>query len=109
MNPLHQLTRRPVKAAFGVLLLALAGAILCLSGGQYWAAAQTRAAVEENYTTVAVVTGGMQQLVTSGNIVMVDIGNTYQANAFCRSPPSETGASSAARPQWALSADTVRS
>ena len=71
MNPLHQLTRRPVKAAFGVLLLALAGAILCLSGGQYWAAAQTRAAVEENYTTVAVVTGGMQQLVTSGNIVMV--------------------------------------
>ena len=44
MNPLHQLTRRPVKAAFGVLLLALAGAILCLSGGQYWAAAQTRAA-----------------------------------------------------------------
>ena len=70
MNPLHQLTRRPVKAAFGVLLLALAGAILCLSGGQYWAAAQTRAAVEENYTTVAVVTGGMQQLVASGNIVM---------------------------------------
>ena len=45
MNPLHQLTRRPVKAAFGILLLALAGAILCLSGGQYWAAAQTRAAV----------------------------------------------------------------
>ena len=116
MNPLHQLTRRPVKAAFGVLLLALAGAILCLSGGQYWAAAQTRAAVEENYTTVAVVTGGMQQLVTSGNIVMVDIGNTYEANAFLQepaqqnwSPPSKTGASSAARPQWALSADTVRS
>lgn len=58
MNPLHQLTRRPVKAAFGILLLALAGAILCLSGGQYWAAAQTRAGVEATYTTVAVVTGG---------------------------------------------------
>ena len=86
MNPLHQLTRRPVKAAFGILLLALAGAILCLSGGQYWAAAQTRAAVEQNYTTVAVVTGGMQQLVTSGNIVMVDIGNTYEANAFLQKP-----------------------
>ena len=57
MNPLHQLTRRPVKAAFGVLLLALAGAILCLSGGQYWAAAQTRATVERTYTTVAVITG----------------------------------------------------
>ena len=89
MNPLHQLTRRPVKAAFGVLLLALAGAILCLSGGQYWAAAQTRAAVEENYTTVAVVTGGMQQLVTSGNIVMVDIGNTYEANAFLQEPAQQ--------------------
>ena len=25
MNPMHQLTRRPVKAAFGALLLALAG------------------------------------------------------------------------------------
>ena len=57
MNPMHQLTRRPVKAAFGVLLLALAGAILCLSGGQYWAAVQTRAAVEQTYTTVAVITG----------------------------------------------------
>ena len=86
MNPLHQLTRRPVKAAFGVLLLALAGAILCLSGGQYWAAAQTRAAVEENYTTVAVVTGGMQQLVASGGTVRVDIGATYEANAFLQKP-----------------------
>ena len=57
MNPLHQLTRRPVKAAFGVLMLALAGAILCLSGGQYWAAVQTRATVERTYTTVAVITG----------------------------------------------------
>ncbi|MFQ9053755.1 MAG: hypothetical protein ACLR5H_11950 [Oscillospiraceae bacterium] len=32
MNPMHQLTRRPVKAAFGALLLALAGVILALSG-----------------------------------------------------------------------------
>ena len=89
MNPLHQLTRRPVKAAFGVLLLALAGAILCLSGGQYWAAAQTRAAVEENYTTVAVVTGGMQQLVASGGTVRVDIGATYEANAFLQKPAQQ--------------------
>ena len=57
MNPVHQLTRRPVKAAFGALLLALAGVILALSGGQFWAAARTRAGVEETYTTVAVVTG----------------------------------------------------
>ena len=56
MNPMHQLTRRPVKAAFGALLLALAGVILALSGGQFWAAARTRAGVEATYTTVAVVT-----------------------------------------------------
>lgn len=41
MNPMTQLTRRPVKAAFGALLLALAGVILALSGGQFWAAART--------------------------------------------------------------------
>ena len=58
MNPMTQLTRRPVKAAFGALLLALAGVILALSGGQFWAAARTRARVEATYTTVAVVTGG---------------------------------------------------
>ena len=58
MNPMTQLTRRPVKAAFGALLLALAGVILALSGGQFWAAARTRAGVEATYTTVAVVTGG---------------------------------------------------
>ncbi len=58
MNPMTQLTRRPVKAAFGALLLALAGVILALSGGQFWAAARTRAGVESTYTTVAVVTGG---------------------------------------------------
>ena len=57
MNPMTQLTRRPVKAAFGALLLALAGVILALSGGQFWAAAQTRAGVERTYTTVAVITG----------------------------------------------------
>ena len=57
MNPMHQLTRRPVKAAFGAQLQALAGVILALSGGQFRAAARTRARVEATYTTVAVVTG----------------------------------------------------
>ena len=68
MNPMTQLTRRPVKAAFGALLLALAGAILCLSGGQYWAAAQTRATVERTYTTVAVITGLGSSEETAGSM-----------------------------------------
>ena len=68
MNPMTQLTRRPVKAAFGVLLLALAGAILCLSGGQFWAAVQTRAGVERTYTTVAVITGLGSSEETAGSM-----------------------------------------
>ena len=68
MNPMTQLTRRPVKAAFGALLLALAGVILALSGGQFWAAAQTRAAVERTYTTVAVITGLGSSEETAGSM-----------------------------------------
>ena len=109
MNPMHQLTRRPVKAAFGALLLALAGVILALSGGQFWAAARTRAGVEATYTTVAVVTGGKRQLVSSGDIVYEDIGPTYEANEFLKEAARRAGASSAVRPPWALPGGTVRS
>ena len=109
MNPMHQLTRRPVKAAFGALLLALAGVILALSGGQFWAAVQTRAGVEETYTTVAVVTGGKRQLVSSGDIVYEDIGPTYEANEFLKETAQKAGASSRSGRHGPLPGGTVRS
>lgn len=56
MNSIRQLARRPVKSVLGVLLIALSSLALCLAVGQYWASVQTRAAVEAQYTTVAVAT-----------------------------------------------------
>lgn len=56
MNSIRQLGRRPVKNVLGVLLIALSSLALCLGVGQYWASAQTRAAIEAQYTTVAVAT-----------------------------------------------------
>lgn len=92
MNPLHQLTRRPVKAAFGVLLLALAGAILCLSGGQYWAAAQTRAAVERTYTTVAVITGlgSSEETANSMNAESLRQDSAFGAAIFFQEPEQQS-------------------
>ena len=92
MNPLHQLTRRPVKAAFGVLLLALAGAILCLSGGQYWAAAQTRAAVERTYTTVAVITGlgSSEETADSTNAESLRQDSAFGAAIFFQEPEQQS-------------------
>ena len=92
MNPLHQLTRRPVKAAFGVLLLALAGAILCLSGGQYWAAVQTRAAVERTYTTVAVITGlgSSEETADSMNAESLRQDSAFGAAIFFQEPEQQS-------------------
>ena len=100
MNPMHQLTRRPVKAAFGALLLALAGVILALSGGQFWAAARTRARVEATYTTVAVVTGGGEQAGDSD-------ASLESASAAWDSRNSRTGASSGPGQRWGWSAGTA--
>ena len=92
MNPLHQLTLRPVKAAFGVLLLALAGAILCLSGGQYWAAVQTRAAVERTYTTVAVITGlgSSEETADSMNAESLRQDSAFGAAIFFQEPEQQS-------------------
>lgn len=56
MKSLAMLLRQPVKSLIGVLLLALAGGILCAGVGQYTAAAGTREAVDAVYTTVALPT-----------------------------------------------------
>ena len=57
MNPMHQLTRRPVKAPRRIAA-GLSGGDPGPIRGTVLAAVQTRAGVEETYTTVAVVTGG---------------------------------------------------
>lgn len=57
MYGLRQLWRSGVKSGFGIVLLMLAGLLLCLAAGQFWAAKSTLDAVEQEYTTVAVVTG----------------------------------------------------
>ena len=92
MNPMTQLTRRPVKAAFGALLLALAGAILCLSGGQYWAAVQTRAAVERTYTTVAVITGlgSSEETADSMNAESLRQDSAFGAAIFFQEPEQQS-------------------
>ena len=61
MKFFRQLFRRPMKTALGILLLALAGVFLCVSVGQFWAAAQTRRQVEQAYTTVAIPTNRYQR------------------------------------------------
>ena len=101
MNPMHQLTRRPVKAAFGALLLALAGVILALSGGQFWAAVQTRAGVEETYTTVAVVTGGDEQAGDS-DPSLASASAAWEAARFLEQPEQQNWSIIRSRPRVGL-------
>lgn len=60
MKSLRQLLRRPFKSLLGVLLLALSGAFLCLTLGQYASALQTRDQVGRTYTTLALTTDQYQ-------------------------------------------------
>ena len=101
MNPMHQLTRRPVKAAFGALLLALAGVILALSGGQFWAAARTRAGVEATYTTVAVVTGGAEQAGNS-DPSLASAPAAWEAARFLEQPEQQNWSIIRSRPRVGL-------
>ncbi len=101
MNPMHQLTRRPVKAAFGALLLALAGVILALSGGQFWAAARTRAGVEATYTTVAVVTGGAEQAGNS-DPSLASASAAWEAARFLEQPEQQNWSIIRSRPRVEL-------
>ena len=101
MNPMHQLTRRPVKAAFGALLLALAGVILALSGGQFWAAARTRAGVEATYTTVAVVTGGAEQAGNS-DPSLASASAAWEAARFLEQPEQQNWSIIRSRPRVGL-------
>ena len=101
MNPMTQLTRRPVKAAFGALLLALAGVILALSGGQFWAAARTRAGVEATYTTVAVVTGGAEQAGDS-DPSLASASAAWEAARFLAEPEQQNWSIIQSRPRVGL-------
>lgn len=57
MKPICQLLRRPGKTILGVILVALAGVLLCVSLGQYYAGRQMEARIQKEYTTVALPTG----------------------------------------------------
>ncbi len=56
MRTLKQLLRQPVKTAAGIVMIALATAILVTCAGQYLAAGLTRDELEYNYNTVALTT-----------------------------------------------------
>lgn len=56
MNSILQLLRRPWKTLLGILLSLLACTIICVCLGQYIAAVQTQVYVEDNYTSVGLLT-----------------------------------------------------
>lgn len=56
MKSIAQLTRQPLKTLSGIVLVALAVAVLCVCLGQAAAAANMRTSMEESYATVALPT-----------------------------------------------------
>lgn len=56
MKPIRQLLRQPIKTISGLILVALAVAILCLCVGQSLVALNFEAALDEMFTTIALPT-----------------------------------------------------
>ncbi len=56
MKPIKQLLRQPLKSLSGILTVALAVAILCVSVGQSMAANRTKENMERHFTTIALMT-----------------------------------------------------
>ena len=57
MNSFRQLLRRPLKTVLGILLVAAGSAVLYICVSQFLMGKETEREVEENYTTVALLTG----------------------------------------------------
>lgn len=74
MYSFRQLLRRPWKTELGILLSGLACTAVCVSLGQYIAAVQTRADVDNRYTSVGLLTNRYmveETLDAEGNTLMV--------------------------------------
>ncbi len=56
MKSISQLCRQPMKTVSGILLMTLAVAILCVCAGQAMVAGQLEAAIDKNFTTLALPT-----------------------------------------------------
>lgn len=60
MKIIRQLLRQPIKTFFGIILVSMAVAILCVCVGQSMAAGNMEASLDSSYHTVALLTGKYQ-------------------------------------------------
>ncbi len=70
MKTIKQLLRQPLKTLAGVLMVALAAAVLCVCVGQSIMAGRTEAAIEYRFNTVALL-GGDARYVNRDEIIVV--------------------------------------
>lgn len=83
MNSILQLLRRPLKTFLGILLSLLACAIVCVCLGQYFAFLQTQTYIEENYTSVGLLTSKYMK-----ETVYDDQGNSIGMTYYDSQPPA---------------------